>query len=104
MIHRPFVIFLGVYTVCEDKVDQCSSYGPDICFKYTTWAAVQCPKFCVFCERRFNVIILNAVLLLVLYCLAFSLKTPSSPQKKPSPFPVEKKLLLNPHVFIVLEA
>ncbi|XP_052721546.1 uncharacterized protein LOC128192692 [Crassostrea angulata] len=39
-----------VYTVCEDKIDRCSLYGPDICFKYTTWAAVQCPKFCVFCE------------------------------------------------------
>ncbi|XP_056012043.1 mucin-2-like isoform X2 [Ostrea edulis] len=39
-----------VYEVCEDKVDQCSTYGPDICFNYASWAAVQCPKFCVFCE------------------------------------------------------
>ncbi|XP_048777058.2 mucin-2-like [Ostrea edulis] len=39
-----------VYTVCEDKVDECSSYGPDTCFKYASWAAVQSPKFCVFCE------------------------------------------------------
>ncbi|XP_062572063.1 salivary glue protein Sgs-3-like [Saccostrea cucullata] len=38
------------YTVCEDKVPTCINYGPEICFKYTSWAAVQCPKFCVFCE------------------------------------------------------
>ncbi|XP_065931619.1 uncharacterized protein [Magallana gigas] len=37
------------YDVCEDKVDKCSSYGPDICFKYTSWAAIQCPRFCLFC-------------------------------------------------------
>ncbi|XP_061170095.1 mucin-5AC-like [Saccostrea echinata] len=38
------------YTVCEDKVPTCINYGPEICFKYTSWAAVQCPKFCVFCK------------------------------------------------------
>lgn len=93
--------------MCEDKVDQCSSYGPDICFKYTTWAAVQCPKFCVFCERKFDVFILNAVLLLVLYCVAFSLKTPSSPQKTLTdyrPFPVEKKVTFKPSRFHCIES
>lgn len=59
-----FFIWTGVYTVCEDKIDRCSLYGPDICFKYTTWAAVQCPKFCVFCERKITIFLLISKYLL----------------------------------------
>lgn len=63
------LLWIGVYTVCEDKIDRCSLYGPDICFKYTTWAAVQCPKFCVFCERKINTFLLISKYLVIVTCL-----------------------------------
>ncbi|XP_021353925.1 uncharacterized protein LOC110450632 [Mizuhopecten yessoensis] len=34
---------------CHDEVTDCSSYGPDACKQYETWARQNCASFCGFC-------------------------------------------------------